>query len=429
MKTLLKNGTLVNPKGQQGRLDLLMENGVITEIAENIQANDAVVVDATGKTVCPGFFDMHVHFREPGQEYKETIETGAMAAVAGGFTGVACMPNTSPVVDNQALVRYILEKADQAHLAKVYPIACITKGMQGKELTEMGLLQEAGAIAFSDDGKPVENSRIMKLALQYAKQFDALLISHCEDKALAEHGVMNLGKTSTMLGLPGIPSACEDVMIARELILAEMLHTKVHIAHVSTKTGCQLIREAKARGVKVTAETAPHYLVATDALVESMDTSTKVNPPLREEADRQAIIRGVMDGTLDVIITDHAPHHVDDKDVEYNSAANGIVGLETSFALSYTELVVRQGMPLERLVEAMSVRPHEILGLAGGVLAKGKPADVTVVDLSWQGKIDKNTFYSKGRNTPFDGWQVQGRVTDTFVDGRHVYQNGAVVKE
>ena len=342
---------------------------------------------------------------------------------------MACMPNTSPVVDNQALVRYILEKAREANLAKVYPIACITKGMQGKELTEMGLLQEAGAIAFSDDGRPVENSRMMKLALQYAKQFGALLISHCEDLALAEHGVMNLGKTSTLLGLPGIPSACEDVMIAREVILAEMLDTKVHIAHVSTKTGCQLIREAKARGVKVTAETAPHYLVATDALVESMDTATKVNPPLREEADRQAIIQGVMDGTLDVIITDHAPHHADDKEVEYNSAANGIVGLETSFALSYTELVAKHGMPIAQLVEKMSVRPHEILGIEGGVLAEGKPADIAMVDLNWQGKIDKNSFYSKGRNTPFDGWQVQGRVTDTFVDGRHVYQNGAIVKE
>lgn len=429
MKTLIQNGTVVNPKGAQGRLDILIENGVIVQMAERLAADDAVVVEAAGKTVCPGFCDMHVHFREPGQEYKETIRTGAMAAVAGGFTSVACMPNTSPVVDNQALVRYILEKAREANLAKVYPIACITKGMQGKELTEMGLLQEAGAIAFSDDGRPVENSRIMKLALQYAKQFGALLISHCEDLALAEHGVMNLGKTSTMLGLPGIPSACEDVMIAREIILAEMLDTKVHIAHVSTKTGCQLIREAKARGVKVTAETAPHYLVATDALVESMDTATKVNPPLREEADRQAVIQGVVDGTLDVIITDHAPHHADDKEVEYNSAANGIVGLETSFALSYTELVAKHGMPIAQLVEKMSVRPHEILGIEGGVLAEGKPADITMVDLNWQGKIDKNTFYSKGHNTPFDGWQVQGRVTDTFVNGRHVYQNGAIVKE
>lgn len=427
MKTLIQNGTLVNPRGRQGRLDILIENGKIARMAPGIKAPDARVIDAAGRSVCPGFCDMHVHFREPGQEYKETIETGAAAAVAGGFTSVACMPNTSPVVDNQALVRYILEKARQANLAKVYPIACITKGMHGRELTEMGLLQEAGAVAFSDDGRPVENSRMMKLGLQYAKGFGALVISHCEDLALAEHGVMNLGKTSTLLGLPGITRASEEVMIAREIILAETLDTRVHIAHVSTRGGCQLIREAKARGVKVTAETAPHYLVATDALVESMDTATKVNPPLREEADRQAVIAAVKDGTLDVIITDHAPHHIDDKDVEYNSAANGIVGLETSFALSYTELVGHQGMTLAQLVEKMSARPHEILGLEGGVLAEGMPADVTIVDESWRGRIDTNTFYSKGRNTPFDGWEVRGKVTDTLVDGRHVYQNGVVV--
>lgn len=429
MKTLLKNGQVVNPKGKQGRMDLLIENGKIAQLAEHIHAEDAAVLDMTGKTICPGFCDMHVHFREPGQEYKETIETGAMAAVAGGFTSVACMPNTSPVVDHEAMVRYILEKARMAHLAKVYPVACITKGLKGKELTEMGLLQQAGAIAFSDDGRPVENSRMMKLALQYAKGFDALIISHCEDLSLAEQGVMNLGKTSTMLGLPGITRASEEVMVARELILAETLHTKVHIAHVSTKGSCQLIREAKARGVQVTAETAPHYLVATDALVESLDTSTKVNPPLREEEDRLAVIQAVKDGTMDCIVTDHAPHHADDKDVEYNSAANGIVGLETSFALCYTELVKRQGMTMAQLVEKMSVRPHEILGLEGGVLAEGKPADITVVAEDKPGKIHKETFYSKGRNTPFDGWSVAGCVTDTFVDGRHVYQDGKIVKE
>ena len=293
--------------------------------------------------------------------------------------------------------------------------------MQGKELTEMGLLQEAGAIAFSDDGRPVENSRMMKLALQYAKQFGALLISHCEDLALAEHGVMNLGKTSTLLGLPGIPSACEDVMIAREVILAEMLDTKVHIAHVSTKTGCQLIREAKARGVKVTAETAPHYLVATDALVESMDTATKVNPPLREEADRQAIIQGVMDGTLDVIITDHAPHHADDKEVEYNSAANGIVGLETSFAACYTSFVKPGVLPLGKLMDLMHDAPMRRFG-CGTEIAVGQVADLTVFDLNETYTVDPETFLTMGRATPFAGRALTGVCKLTMVGGEPVWK-------
>jgi dihydroorotase len=430
MRLLIKGGELINPRGKSGRLDVLIENGRIAQISESIKAEglkEGEVLDATGKTVMPGLVDMHCHLREPGQEYKETIYTGTRAAAAGGFTTVACMPNTKPVCDNEAVVKFILDKAAAEGAARVLPIAAITKGQEGKELTEMGLLAEAGAVAFSDDGRPVENPRTMELALRYAKNFGALLISHCEDRALSQGGAMNEGAVATRLGLPGIPSTAEELMVAREILLAERLQTKVHIAHVSTAGSVELIRQAKARGVRVTAETCPHYFAATEELVEGYGTDTKVNPPLRTEADRQAAIEGLVDGTLDAIATDHAPHHMDDKNVEYLLAASGISGFETAFALAYTFLVKAKKLSMAQLLEKMAHSPGSILGLESNALAEGSRADIAIADLNAEWTVDASKFLSKGRNTPFDGWKLTGRITDTVLAGKPVYRNGCIV--
>jgi dihydroorotase len=436
MKLLIKNGELINPGGPSGRLDVLIEDGRITQISEHINAEgikkDEVletleVLEAKGKAVLPGFVDMHCHLREPGQEFKETIYTGTRAAAAGGFTTIACMPNTKPVVDNEAVVKFIVDKAASEGAVRVLPIAAITKGQGGKELTEMGFLLEAGAIAFSDDGKPVENPKMMELALRYARNFNALIISHCEDKALAADGVMNEGAMATKLGLPGIPGTAEELMVSREILLAENMGTKVHIAHVSTAGSVELIRQAKKRGVRVTAETCPHYFAATDELVEGYGTATKVNPPLRTEADRLAVIAGLADGTLDAIATDHAPHHADDKDVEYLLAASGIVGLETAFGLAVTFLVNTGKLTLEELVGKMALRPAEILGLTPNGIAVGNRADIAIASLTQEWTVNPSKFYSKGRNTPFADWKLIGKITDTICAGLPVYKNEQIV--
>lgn len=426
MNYIIKDAFVVNPRGAGGRLDIHVVNGEIARLGESLDAADAQVVHAQGLTIFPGLIDMHCHLRDPGFEYKEDIRTGTYAAAAGGFTGVACMPNTHPVCDSEAVVQYILEKAAREGSARVYPIAAITKGLKGKELSEMGLLGQAGAVAFSDDGQPVEDSRMMRLALQYAMNFDALLISHCEDKSLVAGGVMNEGVQSTKLGLPGATRAAEELMLTREIILAETLGAKVHIAHVSTRAGVESIRQAKARGVRVTAETCPHYFAATDALVEGYDTNTRVNPPLRTEDDRQAVLQGLRDGTIDAIATDHAPHHADEKAVEYNLAASGISGFETAFALAYTHCVQTGVLSLDDLALRISAAPADILGVPGGVLCEGAPADMTVVDLEAGYPIDVNSFQSKGKNNPFGGWQVSGRVEATAVGGNFVYNRGNI---
>lgn len=430
MRLLIKGGELYDPRGKPGRLDVLIEDGKISRISAHINAEglkQGETLDASGKAVLPGFVDMHCHLREPGQEHKETIYTGTRAAAAGGFTTVACMPNTKPVCDNEAVVKYLLDKAALEGAARVLPIAAVTKGQEGKELTEMGLLGEAGAVAFSDDGRPVENPRTMELALRYAKNFGALVISHCEDRALSRGGAMNEGAVATRLGLPGIPSTSEELMVAREILLAERLRAKVHIAHVSTLGSVELIRRAKARGVRVTAETCPHYFAATEELVEGYGTDTKVNPPLRTEADRQAVIEGLVDGTLDAIATDHAPHHADDKNVEYPLAAPGISGFETAFALAYTFLVKAGKLTTAQLIEKMAHRPAELLGIESCALAEGCRADITIADLSAEWTVNASKFLSKGRNTPFDGWMLNGRVIDTVLAGKPVYRNGNVV--
>lgn len=422
MRYLIKNATVAGKKA-----DILLENGIISEVSEKITDNDATVIEAEGLTALPAFVDMHTHLREPGFEKKETIESGTAAAVAGGYASVCCMPNTKPVTDNPYIVKYIKDRAAEAGRCKVYPIGAITKGLAGKELAEMGKMKSAGIIAVSDDGNPVESGNVMRLALEYAQDFDILVISHCEDKSLLDGGVANDGVNATLAGLKGITRVAEEAMVAREILLAEALNTKVHIAHVSTVNGVELIRAAKARGVKVTAETCPHYFAATDDLIRNYDTAAKVNPPLREERDRLAIIAGLKDGTLDAIATDHAPHHFSDKEVEFNLAANGISGLETAFSLAYTYLVDKGELTLSELSRLMTARPAEILGIEAGRTEKGAVADLVLVDLNEKWTVDKNKFLSKGKNTPFDGREVKGRVKYTFVSGELKFAKGELV--
>lgn len=422
MKYLIKNATVADKK-----TDILIENGIISEVGVRLSDSEAEIIDAEGLTALPAFVDMHTHLREPGFEKKETIETGTAAAVAGGYSAVCCMPNTKPVTDNAYIVKYIKDRAAEADHCKVFPIGAITKGLEGKELAEMGKMKSAGIIAVSDDGNPVESGNVMRLALEYAQDFGLLVISHCEERSMLDGGVANEGVNATLAGLKGITRVAEEVMVAREILLAEALNTKVHIAHVSTVNSVELIRSAKARGVKVTAETCPHYFAATDDLIRNYDTAAKVNPPLREERDRLAIIAGLKDGTLDAIATDHAPHHFSDKDVEFNLAANGISGLETAFALSYTCLVDSGEITLADLSRLMTARPAEILGIDAGEVRKGAVADIVLVDVNEKWTVDKNAFLSKGKNTPFDGREVKGRVKYTFVNGELKFAKGELV--
>ena len=416
-KLLIKGGTAVLPEGEKV-CDILVDGDKIVRIAKNVEDKAAKVIDAKGLHVFPGLIDMHVHLREPGFEYKEDIASGSAAAVRGGFTQVCCMPNTQPVCDNAAVVGYIIARAKKVGLCKVRPIGAITKGEQGETLAEIGKMKEAGAVALSDDGKPVPSARMMRLGMEYASDFGLICLSHCEDKSLADGGCVNEGYNSTLAGLKGIPRAAEEVMIAREIVLAETLGKRVHICHVSTKGGVRLLRDAKARGVAVTAETCPHYFALTDDIILSYDANTKVNPPVREAEDVEAIKEGLKDGTLDCIVTDHAPHHADEKNVEYDLAAFGISGIETSFSLSYTHLVKGGVLTLGQLAERMSGAPARILGLEGGALKEGGVADIMLADLNEKYVIDSRKFVSKGKNTPFNGSEVYGRVKATIVDGK-----------
>ena len=416
-KLLIKGGTAVLPEGEKV-CDILIDGDKIVRIAGNVEDKAAKVIDAKGLHVFPGLIDMHVHLREPGFEYKEDIASGSAAAVRGGFTQVCCMPNTQPVCDNAAVVGYIIARAKEVGLCKVRPIGAITKGEQGETLAEIGKMKEAGAVALSDDGKPVPSARMMRLGMEYASDFGLICLSHCEDKSLADGGCVNEGYNSTLAGLKGIPRAAEEVMIAREIVLAETLGKRVHICHVSTKGGVRLLRDAKARGVAVTAETCPHYFALTDDIILSYDANTKVNPPVREAEDVEAIKEGLKDGTLDCIVTDHAPHHADEKNVEYDLAAFGISGIETSFSLSYTHLVKGGVLTLGQLTERMSGAPARILGLEGGALKEGGVADIMLADLNEKYVIDSRKFVSKGKNTPFNGSEVYGRVKATIVDGK-----------
>lgn len=427
MKIIIKNAELYN-SNSAGKYDIIIDSGKIQKLSKTpvkvTSLSDVTVIDAAGLAVFPGLVDMHCHLREPGFEYKEDILSGTKAAAAGGFTSVACMPNTDPVTDNGEVVRYILARAAQCGYAKVYPIGAITKGSKGEQLTEAGELKESGAVALSDDGRPVENPAMMQNALLYAKSHGIPVISHCEDRALAADGVVNEGINSTISGLKGITRAAEDVMTAREVLLAESLNAPVHIAHVSTRGSVDIIRNAKKRGVAVSCETCPHYFSATDDYILNYDTNAKVNPPLRTHDDKQAIIEGIIDGTIDAIATDHAPHHADEKNVEFNYAANGISGFETAFSLVYTHLVKAGHITMQKLVELMSVKPGRLLGIGTGDLAEGGTADITIADLHQSYTVDSSKFFSKGKNTPFDGQTVTGKIIYTLINGEIKYFAG-----
>ncbi len=413
---IIRNGNVVLRNGVV-KADVLVKNGLIARLEENIPSDGSEEIDATGLHVFPGLIDMHVHLREPGFERKEDIESGSKAAVKGGFTQICCMPNTNPVLDNKVAVSYVNYRGKEVGLCKIRPIGAITKGEKGEEMAAIASMKKAGAVALSDDGVAVKNARLMRLAMEYAKGFDMICLCHCEDKELVDGGVVHEGLSSTIAGLKGIPRAAEDVIIAREIALAETLDTPVHICHVSTYSGVRMIRDAKRAGIKVTAETCPHYFSVTDEIILGYDTNTKVNPPIREEIDKQAIIEGLKDGTLDCIVTDHAPHHVDDKNVEYNLAAFGISGIETSFGFAMTYLYKTGAMSLPEIAEKMSYNPARILGLDGGEIAEGKVADLTIANIDEEWVVDSEKFLSKGKNTPFNGYKLNGVVKFTIVDG------------
>lgn len=434
MKVIIKNGHLMDPsQGIDGLGDIVIENGKITAIGDlgsgigkkgktstQPLTPELRIIDATGLYVLPGLIDMHTHLREPGFEYKETIKTGTMAAVKGGFTAVCAMPNTNPVNDNSSVTDFIIRKALEEGVCAVYPIGAITKGQKGEELAEIGIMHAEGCIAFSDDGRPVTNSLIMRRALEYTRAFNVPVVSHCEDITLSEGGVMNEGLLSATLGLRGIPSESEEIMIARDIALAGLTKGRVHIAHVSTAGSVRLIRNAKERGIDVSAETCPHYFNLTEEAVEEYNTNAKVNPPLRTRKDVEAIKQGLKDDVIDVIATDHAPHHKDEKLSEFDLAPSGISGLETALSLSL-RLVHEGVLSMSRLIEKMAVNPSRILGIGGGTLRPGSRADVTIVDMNREFNVTSERFSSKGRNTPFEGWVLKGGPVITICNGE-VYE-------
>jgi len=427
MLTRIKGAKIVDPGNMDGVYkDIIIRDGLIDALIEPEEAFDLGEVaeikeiDATGMVAVPGLIDLHVHLREPGHEYKETIETGAKAAVRGGFTIICPMPNTSPVNDNSQVTAYIVNRAKELGLCRILPVGAITHGLEGNTLAEYGDMQQKGMVAISDDGRPVADARVMRRAMEYANGLDLPVISHAEDLSLARNGAMNEGITATVLGIKGIPNAAESVMVMRDIALAELTGARIHIAHVSCEESVDAIRHGKARGVRVTAETAPHYFTLTDEAVAQYDTHAKMNPPLRTEKDRQAIIEGLVDGTLDIIATDHAPHSPLEKEVEFDRAAFGIVGLETSLALSLG-LVQEGKLSLSQLIEKMSKNPAAILGIDND-LKPNNPADITLIDLEAYHTIDPDTFFSKGVNTPFVGFNVKGEAWMTLVQGRVVFE-------
>ncbi len=429
---VIKGGHVIDPGRVDGICDIYIQNGRIIALVDrqgagSIGAVPAEIdgrkvereIDATGKIVTPGLIDMHVHLREPGHEYKETVATGCLAAVSGGFTAVCCMPNTRPVNDCAEVTQYILQKAEEAGLARVFPVGAISRGLEGKALADFGELKAAGAVAVTDDGQPVSDGRLMRRAMEYAMGFGLPVISHCEDLGLAGSGVMNEGPVATRLGLTGVPNAAEAVMVMRDIALCALTGARLHVAHVSAAESVQAIRIAKQQGIPVTAETAPHYFTLTDEAVGYYNTHAKMNPPLRSEKDRQAIREGLADGTIDVIATDHAPHSVLEKEVEFDQAANGIIGLETALSLGLS-LVRENVIRMKTLVEKMSTNPARVLGLESGLLIN-RPADLSIIDSEQQYVVNAAVFRSLSRNTPFDGLPQYGKVVLTMVGGRIVY--------
>jgi len=420
---LIKNGRVIDPSSRTDEtLDILIDKGKIIEIKAKIDADGPKTIDASRLVVAPGFIDMHAHLREPGYEDKETISTGALAAAKGGFTSLACMPNTSPVNDNQGVTEYILSGAKKKAVVNIYPIASITKGQNGKELVDMADLIDAGAIAFSDDGLSVESSEVMRRALEYSKILDTLIIDHCEDKNLSGEGVMHEGYYSYLFGMSGIPASSEETIVARDIILAEKADARIHIAHLSVKGAVHIVKEAKKKKINITAEVTPHHLFLTDSCLENYETNLKVNPPLRGKEDTQALIEAIKDGVIDVFATDHAPHTPDEKNVEFDKAPFGIDGLETAVSLLLDKLVNKNVISLQKFIKMISTTPALILGLKNkGKISVGADADLTVLNLRKEIIVDVNEFKSKSRNNPFDGWKLRGAPEITIVGGKIVY--------
>jgi dihydroorotase len=423
-KLLLRGGRIIDPSsGLDARMEVLVVGDKIELISERIDAEAGVrVLELEGKLVVPGLVDMHVHLREPGREDEETIGSGGAAAARGGFTSVACMANTQPPIDTSGMVRYVLEAAERTSPVKVFPIAAATVGLKGEQLAEIIDLRDAGAVAVSDDGNFIGNSEVARRVMEYARMAGVPVICHCEDSYLGRGGVMNEGYWSTVLGLKGIPAASEVAAVEREIALCELTRARVHIAHVSTRGAVGLIREAKKQGLSITAEATPHHLILSDKAVSGYDTSTKMNPPLRSEEDRVAVVEGLMDGTIDAIASDHAPHCEEEKDVEFDEAAFGVIGLETTVGLVVTFLVNKGILSLSQAIAALTIAPSSILGIKAGRMASGLPADITVIDPQLEWKVDPSSFASRSRNTPFKGWALTGKAIVTIVNGRIVYE-------
>ena len=432
MKTILKGGRVIDPaNGRDGEFDVLIEDGKITRIGKDLPPGDADVFEVKrGWIVTPGLVDIHVHLREPGQEHKETVATGAAAAVAGGFTAVACMPNTDPVNDHAGITEFILKKAAEARCAHVYPIGAVSIGSKGEQLAELGEQKAAGCVAFTDDGRPVATALLMRRALEYAGMLGVPIINHCEDPSLKGDGVAHEGYVAAHLGLRGIPGEAESIMVERDISLAELAGAHVHIAHMSARQSLRAVRAGKARGVRVTCEVAPHHFTLTDDSLDGpvkYDTNLKMNPPLRATADRDALLEGIADGSVDVIATDHAPHHIDEKMVEFDLAPFGIVGLETAVPIVFDRLVHTGRISLKRMVELLSLNPARLLNVPGGTLGEGAPADITILGPDMASTIDAAKLVSKSKNTPFDRCHFTGGVVATIVGGRVVYRNAAAV--
>lgn len=428
MKTLIKGGRVIDPANKIDKIaDVLVEDGRIAAVGENLPSEGAEVFEAEGKIVSPGLIDMHVHLREPGQEAKEDFGSGSRAAAAGGYTRVATMPNTRPVIDNSALVKAMQKRAEEDAVVHVEIIGAVTKGQQGEEMAEMGDMVQAGAIAFSDDGHFTRSAKVLLNCYDYLRTFDKVIINHEEETSLVEEGVMNESHRSAMLGMKGRPTVAEDIAVARDVMLAEYADARVHVAHISSGRAVDIVRQAKARGVKVTAEVTPQHLTMTDDLVELFDSSTKINPPLREQKDVDAVLAGLLDGTIDCIVTDHSPHAQEEKDREYMYSPSGFPGLETAVGVLLTDLVHTGKLDIAMMIEKMTAAPARIFGINAGSLAEGMPADITVIDPELEWTVDDKKFYTKGSHSPFVGRRLKGKAVMTFVDGRLVMKDGEIL--